>query len=88
MPSSYSLGDHFENFVQGQLANGRYKNASEVVRDALRLMEERERRIAALDVSIERGLADIKAGRTKPADEVFDRLEAKYKRLAQDRSQL
>jgi antitoxin ParD1/3/4 len=58
MPSSYSLGPHFEAFVQRQLSNGRYNNASEVLRDALRLMEERERRLASLDASITRGLAD------------------------------
>lgn len=55
MPSSYSLGTHFENFVQGQLKTGRYNNASEVLRDALRLMEDRERRLAALDAAIEAG---------------------------------
>jgi predicted transcriptional regulator len=39
--------------------------------------EEREARLAALDAAIERGLADVAAGRTKPAEEVFDRLEAR-----------
>ena len=43
MPSSYAIGKHFESFVQAQLASGRYGNASEVLRDALRLMEDRER---------------------------------------------
>jgi putative addiction module CopG family antidote len=38
MPSSYTLGRHFEDFVQTQLASGRYGNASEVLRDALLLM--------------------------------------------------
>ncbi len=46
MPSSYTLGKYFEDFVQAQLASGRYGNASEVLRDALRLMEDRERRHA------------------------------------------
>jgi antitoxin ParD1/3/4 len=82
MPSSYSLGTHFETFVQDQLASGRYQNASEVLRDALRLMEDRERRIKSLDTAIERGLADIEAGRVRSAEDVFDRLEAKYKRMA------
>jgi antitoxin ParD1/3/4 len=52
MPSSYTLGQHFEQFVQSQLAGGRYNNASEVLRDALRLMEDRERRLAVLDAAI------------------------------------
>lgn len=78
MPTSFSIGGHYEAFVKSQLSSGRYNNASEVVRDALRMMEERERRLSALDAAIERGLADDAAGRVKPADEVFDRLEAKY----------
>jgi antitoxin ParD1/3/4 len=81
MPSSYTLGKHFESFIQTQLASGRYGNASEVLRDALRLMEARERRLAALDASIERGLADIKAGRVHDAEDVFDELEAELEAL-------
>ncbi len=46
MPSSYTLGRHFEAFVKRQLESGRYNNASEVIRDALRLMEDRERMVA------------------------------------------
>ena len=81
MPSSYSLGRHFEDFVQDQLSSGRYKNASEVLRDALRLMEERERRFATLDASIARGIADIEAGRVHIADDVFNELEAELAAL-------
>jgi len=84
MASSYSLGSHFEAFVQDQLASGRYNNASEVLRDALRLLEDRNRRMAALDMAIERGHAEVVADRGKPATEVFDRLEAKYSRMIQD----
>lgn len=85
MPSSYTLGKHFESFVQAQLASGRYGNASEVVRDALRLMEERERRLASLDAAIERGVADIEAGRVHDLDDVCDELEARYARMADER---
>jgi antitoxin ParD1/3/4 len=81
MPSSYTLGKHFENFVQLQLSSGRYGNASEVLRDALRLMEERERKLAALDLAIERGIADIRAGHVHDAEEVFDGLEAELEAL-------
>jgi antitoxin ParD1/3/4 len=76
MPSSYTLGKHFESFIQAQLASGRYGNASEILRDALRLMEDRERRLASLDAAIEAGMADIKAGRVHDAEEVFAELEA------------
>jgi antitoxin ParD1/3/4 len=76
VPSSYSLGKHFEAFVEAQLASGRYNNASEVLRDALRMMEERERRLAALDVAIERGVGEVQAGLTYDLDETFDALDA------------
>ncbi len=42
-----NLTSHFEEFVQTQIAEGRYTNASEVVRDALRLLEERQQLHAA-----------------------------------------
>ncbi|MGI8839585.1 MAG: type II toxin-antitoxin system ParD family antitoxin [Caulobacteraceae bacterium] len=85
MPSSYTLGDHFEGFVKKQLASGRYNSASEVMRDALRLMEERERRLSSLDAAIARGLADVDARRLTDADEVFDRLHAKYAAMGVER---
>jgi antitoxin ParD1/3/4 len=78
MPSSYTLGSHYETFIKRQLASGRYNNASEVVRDALRLMEEREKRLQSLDAIIARGIAEADAGLGRDADEVFDELEAKY----------
>lgn len=61
VPSSYTLGQHFECFVKSLVASGRYASASEVVRDSLRLLQEREQlrvtRLAALRVDIEDGLA-------------------------------
>ena len=83
MPRCYSLGPHFEAFVQGQLVSGRYQNVGEVLRSALRLMEEHESRRALLDASIERGLADIEAGHVFDADMLFDELEARYENEAQ-----
>ena len=62
MPSSYTLGQHFEKFVQAQLTSGRYNNASEVLRDALRLMEERERRLEELRQKIAVGTEQITRG--------------------------
>jgi antitoxin ParD1/3/4 len=86
MPSSYTLGKHYEGFVQAQLASGRYNNASEVLRDALRLMEDRERRLAALDIAIERGVSDLKADKVHDVDDTLDELEARYTRMAERKS--
>jgi antitoxin ParD1/3/4 len=88
MSNSYTLGQHFEAFIQAQLASGRYNNASEVVRHALRLMEERERCLAAVDAAIKRGVADVKAGRVHDAENVFDELEARYTGMARERGEL
>ncbi|HEV2748308.1 MAG TPA: type II toxin-antitoxin system ParD family antitoxin [Allosphingosinicella sp.] len=79
---SADLGQQLESFVAGLVKTGRYNSKSEVRREGVRLVQEREARLAALDASIARGLADAEAGRTKPAEEVFDRLEGKYRRLA------
>ena len=83
MPSSVDLGKKLESVVAKLVAKGRYNSKSEVIREGVRLVEEREKRLQELDRALERGLADVKAGRTKPADEVFSRLEAKYLRMAE-----
>jgi antitoxin ParD1/3/4 len=79
MAISVELGDPLERFVDELLREGRYNSKSEILREGVRLIQERETRLAALDAAVSRGLADLAAGRVKPANEVFDRLEAKYK---------
>ena len=54
--TSISLGSYFDNFIQSNLSSGRYKNASEVVRAGLRLLEEEESRIMSLRKSIQEGI--------------------------------
>jgi len=54
--TSISLGDHFENFVDNRVSAGRFKNASEVIRAGLRLLEEDESKIIALKKAIEEGI--------------------------------
>jgi antitoxin ParD1/3/4 len=82
MAISADLGNHLEEYVNELVTKGRNNSKSEVLREGVRLVQEREAKLAALDAAIARGLADVEAGRTRPADEVFDRLEAKYKAKA------
>ena len=85
MADSTDLGPQLEQFVNELVTTGRYHSKSEVLREGVRLVQEREARLAALDAAIARGIADVEAGRMTAADDVFDRLEAKYRGLASKR---
>jgi len=52
-----SLGDRWERFVENTVRSGRYGSASEVVREGLRLVEEREARLSAMRDMLERSIA-------------------------------
>ena len=60
--NSLSLGEHWEVFIRGEVASGRYSSASEVVRDALRLMEQRQNRLEALRAHLAQGAEQAKRG--------------------------
>lgn len=70
MPKSVALGTHLESFVADQVKRGRYNNESEVVRAALRLLEEHELRLRQLDVGELRARWDAgkASGPSKPLD--------------------
>ncbi len=54
--TSVALGDYLHGFVEQKVREGRFGNASEVVRAGLRLLEERETKIAALRAAVQEGL--------------------------------
>ena len=54
--TSITLGNHFDDFVQSRISAGRYKNASEVIRAGLRLLEEEENKAVALKHAIQEGI--------------------------------
>jgi antitoxin ParD1/3/4 len=80
MMLNVSLGSRFEEFVEAQVKNGRFRNASEVVRAGLRLLEDQElarsERRARLAKAINQSYDD--PGADIPAEDVFDRLERRY----------
>lgn len=73
MAGSYSLGEHFENFVKAQVASGRYNNESEVIRDALRQAELREAKLSVLREHVTNAVAQ---GGNYTDDEIEDILAA------------
>jgi antitoxin ParD1/3/4 len=80
-----SVPDPMRDWVQSRIDSGQYASVSDYVRDLIRKDQAAaagaERWLATLDASVMRGIADVEAGRTKPAEEVFDRLGAKYAAL-------
>ncbi|NUY80528.1 type II toxin-antitoxin system ParD family antitoxin [Flavobacterium sp. MAH-1] len=54
--TSISLGNHFESFIENSINNGRFNNASEVVRAGLRLLEDEENKIISLRKAIQEGI--------------------------------
>ena len=87
MSISLTLGQRFEAFIQSKLASGRYNDASEVMCDALRLLEDRERLLAATDAAIARSISDVRGGRVHDAETVFDELEERYNEMARARGE-
>jgi antitoxin ParD1/3/4 len=79
---SADLGKQLEGFVVKMVESGRYNSKSELLREGVRLIHERETRLAALDASIARGLDDADSERTQPAAQVFERLARKYAAMA------
>jgi antitoxin ParD1/3/4 len=84
MATSYSIGKHFEEFIASLIASGRYSTASEIIRDGLRMVEEREQdreaRLEALRAEIQKGLD---SGPAEEVGDMFARIKAEgRKRLA------
>jgi len=76
--TSISIGDYFDKFIQNRITAGRFKNASEVIRAGLRLLEAEENRIIALREAIHEGIESGVAIDFDP-DSHLERLKAKRK---------
>ena len=76
--TSVSLGNYFEEFVDSKVAQGRYKNASEVIRAGLRLLEEEEHKVQILKDAIREGIESGIAKDFNPKNHL-ESLKAKMK---------
>lgn len=63
--TSFSLDEHYSAFIDAEVASGRYRSASDVVRSALRLLEERETHLHALREAL---IAGERSGPSTPFD--------------------
>jgi len=81
MPTRVALSTHFESFVRDQVESGRYNNASEVERAGLRLLEDEQNRQKLQNEAMRAAIAaGLNSGASISAEDVFGRLETKYKK--------
>ncbi len=82
-----SVPDPMRDWVQSRIESGQYASVSDYMRELIRKDQAAtaERWLSALDASVTLGVEETQAGRTKPAEEVFDRLSAKYAAMARAR---
>ncbi len=74
--TSFVLGEHFEGFIVEEVASGRYGNASDVMRAALRLLEHEEKKLQALGAAIDAGDGSPES-EDVDGEKVFSRLRRK-----------
>ncbi|NJL79950.1 MAG: type II toxin-antitoxin system ParD family antitoxin [Richelia sp. SL_2_1] len=73
-----------EQFIQAQIAAGRFTSASDVINEAFKLLEEREKRLEELRQKIAVGTEQIEQGRVTDGEIVFARLQEKIRKIAEE----
>nr|WP_306264715.1 type II toxin-antitoxin system ParD family antitoxin [Pararhizobium sp. IMCC3301] len=81
MAVSADLGKPLEAFLDRLVKSGRYRSRSEVLREGLRLVQEREARLADLYAKLDDGMKAADEGRVRPAAAVFDEMLARLEAL-------
>lgn len=74
---SITLPTEMANFIRQKVDSGLYGSNSEIIREALRALMERERRLEWLDTAIARGVADASSGQVQDIDEVRTELRGR-----------
>ena len=67
---SVTLPGEMARVIHERVSSGNYGSVSEVIRDAMRAWLQRERRLAALDAALARGIAELDAGQGQDAEQV------------------
>lgn len=86
MAISAELGENLEKVVNDLVETGRYNSKSEVLREGVRLVQEREAQFQELAAKLQAGQDDIDAGRVTPAEEVFAELRDIIEQIAKKAS--
>ncbi len=86
MASSVNLGEALETFIDQAVKTGRYGSRSEVLREGVRLVQEREALWAKFEAEIQKGIDDVNAGRTVPIEEAFEKVRRAIRAKAERRA--
>ncbi|MEH2244117.1 MAG: type II toxin-antitoxin system ParD family antitoxin [Nostoc sp.] len=79
-----TLKVEIEQFIQAQIAIGRFTSAEDVINEAFKLLQERERRIEELRQKIAVGNEQIAKGQVTDGEVVFARLQEKIRKIAEE----
>ncbi|MEH2291882.1 type II toxin-antitoxin system ParD family antitoxin [Nostoc sp.] len=79
-----TLKSEIEQFIQAQIASGRFASAEDVINEAFKLLQERERRIEELRQKIAVGTEQIAKGQVTDGEVVFARFQEKIRKIAEE----
>lgn len=82
MDDHFKLGSDIDSAVDELVESGRYPDREAVLREGVRLIQDREERRARIDAAVSRGIEDAEAGRSEEAEIVLERLRRKYEAIA------
>ena len=68
---NYAVGEHFDKFIQEQVASGRFASGDDVVKEGLRLVEERESKLRALREHVDAAIAEGGGYTDEELDEIL-----------------
>ena len=80
MTISVDLGPKLEGYVSALVEAGVYESNDAVLRDAVRMIQDREARLKQLDAAIERGIAAADGGGVSSVQDVRERLRGSARR--------